>query len=746
MHTDRLSHNLTFHQPPADPYGRGRELPAIFTGTEVRGEDDMKLFGLPEETVQSPDSDQKASEQFLIAPHAGFKSQSAPDPFEASFFSPPVSQSDFAETDVSASPAAMFLSAFSPMTASSSLPDAEGEEVAGYVLGPIVGHGAFAIVRRASSSQGGTVAVKIVRRSDLDKQEDPAKARAALDHEAAVWASLSHENILPLFSSSHTPYADFFVTLYCPAGSLFDILKRDGRPALPLDETGRMYRQVVKGLRYMHEVAGVVHRDLKLENVLVDDMGVCRIGDFGMAKRIGELESDADEEDRPTRSARAQTIAPSRSLREKRSRSRKASHGPSAITTHLSLLQHRSGPRHRNSSPLPGPSEAKQVRFVPGSLPYASPELLTPPNSTTAHRVHPAQDIWALGVMLYTLLTGRMPFADSFEPRLQMKILAGVYEMPEGVGKGAESVLEGCLERSVQDRWTIDMVDEVAWGIGCDSPDDEASYPSDMLPPTRSRSQSRPASVPEHALVDDDGPSSPVMERGNSRSRSGRSRSRLSAFHPYHHDHHFPTHHESDPSMSVVSPSILRSISTSSGSTSSTLESPRSFIPQSSAERGRGSHVSFEHALLSGSRSRSPSDSPLSPIDVATVLATRGRKPSRATAPPSPHELHRLVQLPEHGPPSAESLHDIDSALAVDSPQRVTRSASRDAWARTRPALRRASIDADKSRAESVPPHSLCSMPWSAQSFQTGRARTAAATPTLHGKAPGLRSRSVCRP
>ena len=47
-----------------------------------------------------------------------------------------------------------------------------------------------------------------------------------------------------------------------------------------------MFRQVVRGLRYLHEEARLVHRDIKLENVLVDEMGLCKIADFGTAKPI----------------------------------------------------------------------------------------------------------------------------------------------------------------------------------------------------------------------------------------------------------------------------------------------------------------------------------------------------------------------------------------------------------------------------------------------------------------------------
>ena len=396
------------------------------------------------------DKDRRLSQQ-LLAVDAGddvhVKAASVPESSMTPFLfaSPPLtssySQEDVSEPDLALSPAAMFLSSFSPMTQHTALPDDEGEVVAGYTLGPVVGYGAYSIIRRASSAQGGTVAIKIVRRSDINKQQDPDKARQHLTHEKQVWSSLNHEHILPLFSSSHTHYADFFVTLYCPAGSLFDILKRDGRPALLQDDVGMMFRQVVRGLRYLHEVAGIVHGDLKLENVLVDEMGICRIGDFGMARKIGSGDddqsppsSDREQDDADAthshhkRHARLHHRATvSAKTQSKRSRSRQ---GLSALPVHLSLNRHHSGPRHRNSSPLPSSSEVPHVypnpTFQPGSLPYAAPELLSPQN-TSAPRPNPAQDIWALGIMLYALLTGRLPFADSFEPRLQMKILHGAY-------------------------------------------------------------------------------------------------------------------------------------------------------------------------------------------------------------------------------------------------------------------------------------------------------------------------------
>lgn len=359
-------------------------------------------YDSPRPGPSHPDLDQRASQRLLREESSSSASRLFPQTQE-----------------VNISPAAMFLSAFTPPIQSqpSRMPDDEGEAVAGYVLGPVIGCGGFSTIRRAFSPSGGVVAIKIVRRSDVERQSDPSSARKRLDHETEIWSSLSHEHILPLFSTEHTSYADFYVTLICPAGSLFDILKRDGSPALPPDDAGMMFRQVIRGVRYLHEVAGYVHRDIKLENVLVDEMGVCRICDFGLTRRIGE----SDDDDRPDDQDGA-------AIHRHRSTIHHTMRLKSSLYTHPSILRH-TPRRHRTSTPVgdhsPTPPVHPAHAFQPGSLPYTAPELLSPQTPGKCHGANPAQDMWALGCLLYALLTGRLPFSDPFEPRLTMKILHG---------------------------------------------------------------------------------------------------------------------------------------------------------------------------------------------------------------------------------------------------------------------------------------------------------------------------------
>ncbi|KAH7927672.1 kinase-like protein [Leucogyrophana mollusca] len=497
------------------------------------------------------------------------------------------------------SPAAMFLSAFSPATSFVPSPDDEGQVVSGYVLGPVIGRGGFSTIRRASSASGGVVAVKIVRRIDMAKQADPSLARKRLDHEASVWESLSHEHILPLFSAEHTSFGDFFITLLCPAGSLFDILKRDGNPALPHDDAGMMFRQVVRGVRYLHETAGYVHRDMKLENVLVDEMGVCRIGDFGMAQKIGDSGDDEVSQDGDPTAIHRHRSTISHTRRQVKTQ----------LPVHRSLIRHHGGPRHRTSTPI-GNHVAPPVHpahvFQSGSLPYAAPELLSPQVSLKPSPANPAQDMWALGVMLYALLTGRLPFADSFEPRLQMKILHGVYDVPSGIGRGAERVLRGCLERSVRSRWTIAMVDEMAWGIGWGEVDDTSSVSHED----------------EFEFVDY--PSHRSASHSKSRSRSRACNDNAS---PLEAARHPSSHHNR--SLSRTSVATSASFSTRSTSRSVSRPPPPAHYPLSPT------YDDLTHSVLSTSSSlySPPSfDIAGSPQITSPITLERGRQPKKARA------------------------------------------------------------------------------------------------------------------
>ncbi|PVF92917.1 kinase-like protein [Serendipita vermifera] len=380
------------------------------------------------------------------------------------------------------------------------------ERVGPYVLGEVIGRGGFSVIRKGTSPSG-VVAIKSIPRQIHTEANDPDPV-ISVEQEISIWSSLHHEYILPLFSDYRTDEHIYIVTLYCPAGSLFDILRLHGAPGLPQDDAGTMFRQIVRGLRYLHEQALLVHGDIKLENILVDELGACRIADFGLSRHIPRTRSPESYE---------------------------------SSTPQLALPPHLASkaPRHRNSTHVPGAETPLSLHhFPPGSLPYAAPELLLPPRrmdgTPESHRPYvpnPAQDIWALGCVLHALLFGRLPFVDTYEPRLQMKIVRGVWERgrsrsvsrargsrsksrvrsasrearagaklhhftkPRGtskspskevqVGNGARKVLRGCICVDISNRWTARQVDEVAWNVGWDDikevPDGEINSEHDHI-------------------------------------------------------------------------------------------------------------------------------------------------------------------------------------------------------------------------------------------------------------------------
>ncbi len=99
--------------------------------------------------------------------------------------------------------------------------------------------------------------------------------------EARTAASLSHPNIIPIYSVRHADRLLYFVMKHVDGRPLDSILRETG--ALPVPTVQAILAQVAGAVGYAHR-HGVVHRDIKPGNILIDDEGWCVVTDFGIAK------------------------------------------------------------------------------------------------------------------------------------------------------------------------------------------------------------------------------------------------------------------------------------------------------------------------------------------------------------------------------------------------------------------------------------------------------------------------------
>ena len=93
-----------------------------------------------------------------------------------------------------------------------------------------------------------------------------------------------------------------------------------------------------------------------------------------------------------------------------------------------------------------------------GSPPYAAPELFCDEDY-----YGPPVDIWAMGVLLYFMLSGNMPFRGDTVPKLKEKILEGQYHMPNNLTPACKDLISGLLTRDVSERYTMDDICNSVW-------------------------------------------------------------------------------------------------------------------------------------------------------------------------------------------------------------------------------------------------------------------------------------------
>jgi Protein kinase domain len=150
-----------------------------------------------------------------------------------------------------------------------------------YEIDGEIGRGGMSVVYRARDRRlNRPVAIKVL---PPELAHDPA-IRARFTREAQTSAQLSHAHIVPIYDVGEREGLAYFVMAIVSGGNLAMLLTRE--PRQPVDEVRRLLCEIADALAYAH-LRGVIHRDIKPDNILLDEAtGRVLVTDFGIARAI----------------------------------------------------------------------------------------------------------------------------------------------------------------------------------------------------------------------------------------------------------------------------------------------------------------------------------------------------------------------------------------------------------------------------------------------------------------------------
>ncbi len=248
-----------------------------------------------------------------------------------------------------------------------------------YTLVELLGDGGMAKVYLArDNSLDREVALKVLREQFAGDEEFVERFR----REAMSVAALNHPGIVQVYDRGRTEDGTFYIVMeYVPGGTLKERIK--GKGNLASGEAAGIASQVADALAVAHD-RGIIHRDIKPQNVLLTASGEAKVSDFGIA-----------------RAASAKTMT--------------------------------------------------QTNSLLGTLAYMSPEQVR------GERVGPASDLYSLGVVLYEMLTGELPYQGDDPIATAMKHLdeppRNPQEMNSAVPEELDALVVKLLAKDPEDRY-----------------------------------------------------------------------------------------------------------------------------------------------------------------------------------------------------------------------------------------------------------------------------------------------------
>jgi serine/threonine protein kinase len=152
-----------------------------------------------------------------------------------------------------------------------------GGTIGPYRVDSLIGVGGMGRVYRGADANGQLVAIKLIRK-DLARD---VIFRKRFEREARIAQRIVNRHVVPVLATGEHDGVPYMAQRFIPGGSLEDRLRRQGR--LSIEDALRIAAQVAAGLSAL-VADGLVHRDMKPANVLLDEDGRASITDFGLAK------------------------------------------------------------------------------------------------------------------------------------------------------------------------------------------------------------------------------------------------------------------------------------------------------------------------------------------------------------------------------------------------------------------------------------------------------------------------------
>ena len=260
-----------------------------------------------------------------------------------------------------------------------------GSTISHYKILEKLGEGGMGVVYKAEDLKlKRIVAIKFLPKRLAVHGEE----RERFEHEAQAASSLNHPNICTIYEIDEQNDETFIVMEYLDGVTLREWIRKkaeqsEGYRKLGAKEAVELATQIAEGLEKAHE-KGIIHRDIKSENIMVTNDGRAKIMDFGLAK-------------------------------------------------------------------LRGASKLTKTGSTVGTIAYMSPEQVE--GMETDHRT----DIFSFGVVLYEMLSGRLPFQAEHETAMMYEIInvepKSVSEIRQGVDSELDRIVMKCLEKDREIRY-----------------------------------------------------------------------------------------------------------------------------------------------------------------------------------------------------------------------------------------------------------------------------------------------------